>query len=464
MNEQPKNLSEFAAIPLKEKFAYFLGEAGSCGMFYFLIITLSSFFYTDVMHISSVTLGTIIVASRVFDAASDLIVGTLVDRTHTRWGKAKPWVLFSTIPYAVAMILMYCVPASWTSAHQVAYVIITYNLAVTVCYTIENIPWGSLPALMTRDKVQRSQLAACRMLASPLGSAVGVSIALPAITAMGGEQKDWIFIMTLIAIFGIVCNFISMFLIKERVTSDEPVEKQRSRLDIPSAIRNPYWWVSILITLVWNTFMVSTSTLTPYYAKYFLNDELITTSINNAQSITMALFAFSCYWLTKKWEKSNILKVTMVISILGQAILIFAHGNYTMIMFGTVIRCAGFGCMGCCMFAMATDAIEYGHWFTGHRAEGTTYSAVGIGNKMGVLVGSGLIQLLLGIAGYDGSLATQSASAMKMIEVLYLFAPMFLAIVSIIIMCLYQLDKKYDSVMSDLSQGKFAPNAKYAPK
>ena len=120
-------------------------------------------------------------------------------------------------------------------------------------------------------------------------------------------------------------------------------------------------------------------------------------------------------------------------------------------------------CFGACMFAMATDAIEYGHWFTGHRAEGTTYSAVGIGNKLGVLLGSGLITLLLGASGYDGSLAVQSASAMNMIRFLYLWAPAILAAIMIVIMFLYQLDKKYDMVMSDLAQGKYAPGAKYAP-
>ena len=300
------------------------------------------------------------------------------------------------------------------------------------------------------------------MLASPLGSAIGVSTALPLINAFGGEQKDWIVVMTLLAVFGIVCNFVAVGLIKERVKNEGPIEKTSNRKDIPSAVHNPYWWVAILITLVWNTFMVSTSTLIPYYTKYFLRDELATTSINNAQTITMAVCAFSCYWLTKKWDKSSILKITMLISAFGQLLLIFGPVNYTVIMIGTIVRCVGFGCMGCCMFAMATDAIEYGHWFTGHRAESTTYSAVGIGNKLGVLLGSGIIQLLLGAAGYDGALEVQSASAMAMIDGLYLWAPLVLAVITIIIMVLYKLDKKYDKVINDLNAGKFYEKARYA--
>lgn len=464
MRKKGYNLNEFAAISLNEKIAYFVGECGSCGMFYYLTITLSTYFFTDVMHLSATTLGAIIIASRIFDGVSDLIVGSLVDRTHTRWGKARPWVLLSTLPYALAMVLLYCLPATWTTAHQVAYVVITYNLAVTICYTVENIPWGSLPALMTRDKVQRSQMHSIRMLASPLGSAIGVSTAMPLISAMGGRQQDWITVMSILAVVGILCNIFAVVVIKERVVS-QPEEaaqnKKNNRKDIPSAVHNPYWWVAILITLVWNTFSVATATLTPYYTKYFLLNAQITTAINNAQTITMALSAFSCYWLTKKLEKSTILKGTMVISLAGQLLLISNALNLTVILVGTVLRSVGFGCMGACMFAMATDAIEYGHWFTGHRAESTTYSAVGIGNKLGVLLGSGILTILLGAAGYDGTLAVQSASAMAMIRFLYLWTPVVLAVVTIVIMCCYRLDKRYDTVVSDLQRGLFREGAPY---
>ena len=464
MRKKGYNLNEFAAISLKEKIAYFVGECGSCGMFYYLTITLSTYFFTDVMHLSATTLGAIIIASRIFDGVSDLIVGSLVDRTHTRWGKARPWVLLSTLPYALAMVLLYCLPATWTTAHQVAYVVITYNLAVTICYTVENIPWGSLPALMTRDKVQRSQMHSIRMLASPLGSAIGVSTAMPLISAMGGRQQDWITVMSILAVVGILCNIFAVVVIKERVVSqseEAAQNKKNNRKDIPSAVHNPYWWVAILITLVWNTFSVATATLTPYYTKYFLLNAQITTAINNAQTITMALSAFSCYWLTKKLEKSTILKGTMVISLAGQLLLISNALNLTVILVGTVLRSVGFGCMGACMFAMATDAIEYGHWFTGHRAESTTYSAVGIGNKLGVLLGSGILTILLGAAGYDGTLAVQSASAMAMIRFLYLWTPVVLAVVTIVIMCCYRLDKQYDTVVSDLQRGLFREGAPY---
>ena len=455
-------------ITLKEKLAYFIGECGSCGMFYYLTITLSTYFFTDVMNISAATIGVIIIVTRLFDMFSYLVVGSLVDRTHTKWGKARPWVLFSTFPYAIAMVLLYCLPASWSIGPQIAYIVITYNLAVTICYTAENIPWGSLPALMTKNKVERSQLHSVRMLASPLGSAIGVSVAIPLVTKLGGTQADWITVMTILAVVGIVCNLIAVAIIRERddssAESSGPVKKAPgdNKLDIPSALRNPYWWAAIVITLVWNTFSVASATLTPYYTKYFLHDEQLTTVINNAQTITMALAAFSCYWLTKKMEKSTILKITMAISTVGQLFLISNPLNMTVLVTGTVFRSIGFGCMGACMFAMATDAIEYGHWYTGHRAESTTYSAVGLGNKLGVLLGSGILSLLLGAAGYDGSLPEQSASAMNMISFLYLWVPAILSIITIVIMFCYKLDKRYTFVVDELKAGRYRENAIYA--
>lgn len=455
-------------ISIKEKLAYFIGECGSCGMFYYLTITLSTYFFTDVMNVSAATLGVIIIVTRLFDMFSDLVVGSLVDRTHTKWGKARPWVLFSTFPYAIAMVLLYCLPAGWGVGPQIAYIVITYNLAVTICYTAENIPWGSLPALMTRSKVERSQLHSVRMLASPLGSAIGVSVAMPLVNRLGGTQADWITVMTILAAVGIVCNLIAVALIREKdgAGEAEPGAAKRSpgenRLDIPSALRNPYWWVAIAITLVWNTFSVASATLTPYYTKYFLHDEQLTTVINNAQTITMALAAFSCYWLTKKMEKSTILKITMAVSTLGQLFLISRPLDMDVLVAGTVLRSIGFGCMGACMFAMATDAIEYGHWYTGHRAESTTYSAVGLGNKLGVLLGSGILSLMLGASGYDGALAEQSTSAMGMISFLYLWVPVILSLLTIAIMFCYKLDKRYAFVVSELKAGRFRENAAYA--
>lgn len=460
MGTKPQTLSEFGAITWKEKIAYIIGETGSASLFYFLILTLSTYFYTDVMHISAVTVGTIVVVSRIFDGISDLVVGSLVDRTHHKMGKALPWVLWTSVPYALSMFLLYCVPASWTTSHQVAYVIITYNLAVTICYTLENIPWGMLPSLMSRDKVQRSQMYSIRLFASQLGSAVGVGTALPIITKLGGTQDVWIKVMGVFAVIGIVLNLVAVFTIKERVKSETPPDK--NRLDIPSAIHNPSWWIMILITTLYSVFLVGYSTILPYFCDNFFSDLTVSSTINTVQTVTMSLTALACYWLTKKYSKSALVKFGMIVVFPGQVLMILNPTNYVLMLISTFIRSFGWGLLGACMFSMTADAIEYGHWYTGHRAEGTTYSAAGIGNKLGVMVGGGVFSLILGLFGYDGAAAVQTASALGCIKFLFIWSPLILAAVVLLIMFFYPIDKNYNTVIEDLLSGKFRKGARYA--
>lgn len=435
-------LEEFAAVPLKEKLAYFFGEMLSQSLFYYLVLTLSIYFYTDVMHISATTIGIVVIVSRIFDAFTDLLIGTLVDRTKSRLGKARAWVIFMTAPYALSMFLLYCVPASWTTAHQIAYIVITYNLAVTVCYTFENIPWGTLSTLMSRDRVQRSQLSALRMAGSPIACALGVGIALPAINALGGTQHDWMKIMAIFAVVGIAVNFICAFTIKERVKTETAPEK--NKLDIPAAFRNKYFWMCVLIIGLYNAFNTCFSTFLPYYATYILSNTMNTTAINYMQFFTMAIMSFITFGLCKKFDTTVIVRTGMIIAIVGQIVGIVAPTSLGV--------------------QMVSAVIEYGHWRTGHKAPGTTYAAQGVGNKLGVLIGSGVTTLILGASGYDGAAAAQVASALSTIKGVYLYLPLAFAVVIFAIMCFYKLNSKnYNHIVSELEQGRYHPNAKYAP-
>ena len=133
-------------------------------------------------------------------------------------------------------------------------------------------------------------------------------------------------------------------------------------------------------------------------------------------------------------------------------------------MVSAVIRSIGWGLLAALIHSMVGDAIEYGHWRTGHKAPGTTYAAQGVGNKIGVLIGSGVTTLILGTSGYDGAAAAQVASALSTIKGVYLYLPLAFAVVIFVIMCFYKLNSKnYNHIVSELEQGRYHPNAKYAP-
>lgn len=459
-DKEIRTLSEFGKVTLKEKFFYFFGEFGSQSVFYYLVLTYSVFFYTDVMHLSATTVGVIVIVSRCCDALTDLVIGSLVDRTKSKFGKARFWCLIMTAPYAISMLLIYCVPAGWASTHQWIYIVITYNLATSICYTFENIPWGTLSTLISRDKVQRSQLSSLRMVGSPLAGAVGVSIALSLVTVFGGDQSAWIKSMAIFAVVGILINLLCIFNIKERVK--DVVTPEKSKHDIPSVLRNKYWWFCIIIIGLYNAFVTCFATFLPYYSTYALNNTMYTTMINNAQMVTLAATALFVVWLCRKADTLLIIRAGMVISVIGSIIGIAAPLNLPVLMVSAVIRSFGMGLLAALIHSLVGDAVEYGYWRTGHRAPGTTYSSQGLGNKVGVLLGSGLCPIILGMAGYDGAEEVQSAAAMNVISAVYLWLPLVFSAIILVVMLFYRLNQSnYNKIVNELNNGVFHPHAVY---
>lgn len=462
-NKRINTLDEFAKVPWKEKIAYCVGECCGQAWIYYLVLTLSSYFYTDVMHISASLIGTVVIISRVLDAFSDLLIGTLIDRTKSKLGKARAWAIYSSFPFAFAMFLIYCVPSSWTHASQVAYIIITYNLATTIAFTAENIPWGSLTNTITRDRVERSQLSAMRMAGSPLGGALGVGIALPLIAKLGGTQAAWIKSMAILGFVGFALNIICCFIIKERVQTEASPEMNKR--DIPSVLHNKYFWMCIIIIGLYNAFITAFNTFLPYYSTYVLGDTMLTTKLNYAQTIALSLSSLATVWLCKKIDSTIIVRIGMVIAIIGQVIGLVDPASLNIQIVSGIMRSIGWGLLAALIHSMVGDAIEYGEWRTGHKAPGTTYAAQGLGNKMGVLIGGGIATLLMGIAGYDGAAAVQSEAALAVIKGVYLWLPLIFAVINLIVMCFWKLNRKNVTVLlNNLENKNYHPKAMYLDK
>ena len=157
---------ETGRLSVGEKVAYGFGDV-ACNVVFALTMSLATYFYTNVIGMSAALVGTILLISRIFDGVSDVIMGIIVDKTKSRFGKARPWVLWMTIPYGLSAVLMFMVPANATTMVQAIYVFVTYNFAVTVVYTALNLPYGALAAMMTRNQNERSLLNVFRMSMAP---------------------------------------------------------------------------------------------------------------------------------------------------------------------------------------------------------------------------------------------------------------------------------------------------------
>lgn len=459
------DLGQFAKPSLREKVWFCITEGASASLWYFMVLSYTTFFYTDVIGLSAGVIGTIMLVSRCLDGFTDFIVGSLIDRTKSDKGKTRVWFFWTSIPYAVFLVVAYCVPHGST-AMQIAFVAITYNLAVTVSYTLNNISWNNLTAMVTRRRGDRDQIAALRIGSSNVGGAIIGAVTLPVVAMIGGleSQRAWIITAVLAAIICYVLNILGTYNIKERVIPD-PVSRQNANRDIPCTIKNVYFWGAVAIVGSYNVFQAVTMTFFPYYTTYILGDTMLTSKIMPIQSICIALACYlGAYLLNHGWKKGRLVQIGAVIALVAQIWFALMPENFTVIYITSALRGFGFGFTGAVMFAFAPDAIEYGHWRHGHRAEGTVSCGSLVGNKLGVLIGSAVTTVLLGISGYDGTAAVQTESANAMIKGVFIYFPMFFAALLFVIMLIHKMDKKYDSIMADLEAGRYHPKAKYAPK
>lgn len=158
--------------------------------------------------------------SRCFDGVSDVIMGFLVEKTNSKWGKSRPWILWTSLPFAISIVLIYTVPQT-TSALQFAYIFVTYNLCTTVCYTALNLPYGSLSAMMTRISKERDMLSIFRMALSPFGKILAVSATLPLIKVFGDNQLAWVKVMSIWAVLALLLLLICFYKCKETVVLEK---------------------------------------------------------------------------------------------------------------------------------------------------------------------------------------------------------------------------------------------------
>lgn len=158
---------EFFVVSLREKICYGLGDS-ACNVVYGLCSTLLTFFYTDYVGVDIALVGIIFLITRFFDGVSDIIMGFITDRTHSKWGKARPWILWMSVPYAVTFVLLFLIPADASAWVQGIYIFVTYNLVNTVVYTALNLPYSTMASLITRDEKSRASTQACASSAAPV--------------------------------------------------------------------------------------------------------------------------------------------------------------------------------------------------------------------------------------------------------------------------------------------------------
>ena len=414
-----------------------------------------TFFYTDYAGIDPAMVGMVMLLSRCFDGFSDVIMGFIVERTNSKWGKSRPWILWTSIPFAVSIVLIYTVPQG-SSAMQFAYLFVTYNLCTTVCYTALNLPYGSLSAMMTRSSKERDMLSITRMCLSPWGRILSVSATLPLVKIFGDNQLAWVEVMSMWAVLGLLLLLFCFKQCKETVVIE--ARQKVAKIPVGKALKalavNKYFWCGLTIWMMQNVIFMITGTILPYYCKYIFMDDSLYSGLYLLETlVTITVMAVFSPRLLQRFGKRNMSLAGVIICFVGHVIFLFNPTNFYWVVFSCVIRGIGFAPVQSVIFGFLGDAVEYGQWKTHLRQEGLIFSGGSVGTKVGSGVTSAALTGLLAYAGYvstaSGSVG-QSQQVIDMILNIYAYGPLFVWVVLIAILASYKLDKQYPQIMRDL--------------
>lgn len=357
---------------LFERFSYGCGDFG-CNIIYTAMSAFLMYYYSDYAGVNTLAVGTIMLISRIFDGISDIIMGFIVDRTKSRFGKARPWLLRMCVPFAISGILLFSVPAGWTDAAKLVYVFVTYNLTSTVIYTAINVPYSSLNALMTQDPYERSVLSIFRNVLATCGTLLINVVTLPLVKFFGDNASAWTKAFAVLGILAIIAFLINFFGTEERV---KPVAAKKGEIatvsikdGILALFRNKYWIMMTLVLALFFLYYAINGGTTVYYAENILGNEDLVSTINGIYNAIQILCMFLIAKLVKRYGKRNVFSLGLILATIGMLILELGGGSMPIIVISSLIRGMGNACGGATMWAMVSDTIDYGEWKTGYRTE-----------------------------------------------------------------------------------------------
>ncbi len=440
-------------IGAKEKFGMLIGGMGGVPLFA-LISAFLTYFYTNVVGLNAGAVGMIILVSKVFDGVSDLIFGSMIDKTRTKWGVCRPWVLRIALFSAIGVIGLFTVPDIGDMG-KLVYVFISYNISQTIIYTIMLLALTSMPTYMTRNSVQRSGLFVWSGIGQSVMTVMVSGVTLNIVNAFGGDQKAWILASIIYAAVGTTCLLGTGLLCKERVNPDE-IAHEGAKVPfvkvLVSILKNKYWFEVLGIVVVGAGVYVTSLQMHTYYAQYILGNVELAGTMNMAYTMPLVFMGFVLLPLVKRFQKRTIVMGGNLIQLVGCILIILFPHSLPVILAATVMKSIGQSCGASMYLPMLGDAIEYGQWKTGIRSQAALMGANGAGQK----IGQGLVTAILGgimaMAGFDGTAAELSAQAIGSISGLYLYIPLVFTILGLVIVGIYDLDKRYPQIMKELAE------------
>jgi len=452
-------------IRLKEKIGYGFGDMAS-SMFWKLFGMYLLIFYTDVYGLPAAAVGTMFLITRVWDSFFDPIVGVIADRTQSKWGKFRPYLLFVAIPFGVIGVLTFTTP-DFGMTGKLIYAYITYSLMMMV-YSMINVPYASLLGVMSPLPADRNTLSTFRMTFAYIGSFIALLMIEPLVeffSKMGGGavpnlQLGWQLGVLVIAIMCVLLFFLCFSWTKERVKPIK-VEKTPLKVDFKDLLKNKPWWILLgagISALIFNSIRDGA---TVYYFKYFIQDvvafkigplgtTITLTSLylvlGQASNIIGVILAAPISNVIGK--KNTYIGAMVLATVLSVAFFWFGRENLVWIYIFQFLISICAGSIFPMLWSMYADCADYSEWKTGNRATGLIFSSSSMSQKFGWTIGGALTGWLLAYFGFQANVV-QTAEAQEGIRMMLSFLPAIGTVLSVIFISFYPLSEKKMKVISE---------------
>lgn len=452
-------MSDGKKISWGEKIAFALGDGG-CNFVWTTIGSFLTLYYTDNVGIAAAVVGTIMLLSRLLDGLSDLVMGTIIDHTHTKLGRARPWIIWSAPFMALGLIACFAVPGSFSTGGKIAYAAISYTVMAAVIYTASNLSYNSLLSLATDNPRDRVQMSSLRFFCT---MAIVLFINYNAMKFQ--KAVGWVGMAVIFGLIGLVFLLITGIFVKEHNNPElnggavATVAKPENKISVKDSwkalFKNKYFIFTTLIFVVNYTALGVNNGLRIYYARNVLGNAGLMGTLTLCFILPKMIGNLLFPPIAKVLGKWKSMMIGYAIEILGLLIMTLTPASFPTAVIGLI--CLGIGGIphNAGLFAMVGDVVDYGEWKSGIRIDGLTNSAASFGMKVGAGLGSALVGWGLAWAKYDGALgAAQAASTNAGIKVIYTVVPIALFAIGMVCLAFCNLDKKLPEIHKDLEERK----------
>ncbi|MDF1570755.1 MAG: MFS transporter [Bacteroidales bacterium] len=426
-------------LSFREKIGYGLGDTAShfvWDMVGFWILI----FYTDTYGISAAAAGTIMLIARVWDMVSDPVMGIIADKTNTRWGKFRPYLLWMAFPYSVLAVLAFTTP-DFGDTGKVIYAAATYLLLMTV-FTAINLPYSSLGAVMTSDSYERAGLNSYRFVFAFAGQLIvsGTALSLALFLGKGDQAKGYQYTLILFAVISFILFMITFRTTRERVA---PPKEQTAdlRQDLKNLLKNRPWMILFFVGIISFVMFALQNLSVAYYFKYYIGNESQVQLFNVIGTIALIITIPFSKPLAKRFGKKTVFLTSSLLSGIF-FILLYIPGseNIGMIFTFNIIAKMAYAPAVPLLWTMLGDTADYSEWKDGRRATGLVFSAATFAQKAGWGIGGALAGWLLALFHFEANVV-QTETALTGIKLMISVFPGILYMSCAILLIFYKIDQ-----------------------